>query len=390
MSMRLDFPMNIPDLKGLAALAVLLPLAVLPLGCGDPAPASAPQSAALTVGRESLARVARARLRTGPVVSGTLAAEREATVRAEVAGPVLATHAEEGERVARGQMLARVDDAALREAVVSARSALRSAEEQVAVNRRNAERATTLLATGAIAEREAEGARWGATNAEALAADARSRLKDAEERLGKAVARAPFAGVVSRRAVMAGDTVQPGSELYTVVDPTRLRLEAQVPAERLRELAVGAPVEFTVSGMGEEAFTGSIDRINPVADPATRQVQIYVAVPNPDSRLVAGLYAEGRVAAAVRETLAVPVGAVERGLGETAVLKVEAGRVVRVPVELGIEDEELEMVEVVSGASAGDLVLTGAARGITPGTAVSIAEHHEEHSEEQSEEKDSG
>ena len=92
--------------------------------------------------------------------------------------------------------------------------------------------------------------------------------------------RAPFDGIVSERAVSAGDVVQPGSPLFTVVDPSSMRLEAAVPADALTAVAVGTPVEFTVSGLPGRTFRGRVERVNPVADPATRQVRVYVGIPN--------------------------------------------------------------------------------------------------------------
>jgi membrane fusion protein, multidrug efflux system len=325
----------------------------------------------LAVGQESLYRVERAHLSTGPALSGSLEPVREATVRAEVSGSVRSTAVEEGQAVAAGALLGRLDDSGLREAVLSAESAVRSAEQQLAVARRNAERAAALVAGGAIPEREAESARWNVTNAQAQVADARSRRTVAREQLDKTTVRAPFAGVVSRRHVAVGDTVQPGSDLFTLVDPTRMRLAAQVPAERLAELQIGTPVEFTIAGLPDR-FSGVIERINPVVDPTTRQVEIHVSLPNDAGRLVGGLYAEGRVAADARDVLAIPAAAVDRGAGEAGVLRVADGRVERVPVELGMTDEESERVEVKSGVAAGDLLLIGAARGITPGSRVSI------------------
>jgi RND family efflux transporter MFP subunit len=147
-----------------------------------------------------------------------------------------------------------------------------------------------------------------------------------------------------------------------VVDPRTLRLEASVPAARLEQVKAGTPVEFQVTGYGERAFSGKVERINPVVDPATGQVRIYVAIPNTDLQLLAGLFAEGRVASQSRQALAVPVDAVDETRGETSVLRVQGERVQRVPVKLGLRDDVAQQVEVRSGLQAGDVVLLGSAR----------------------------
>ena len=356
-----------------AAGTLLLALAAATLaGCSSEAPAAPPGEVTVTVGAESVHVVARVSLAAGPQISGQLEAERAATVRAEVAGAVLAVPVEEGQAVARGALLARIDDATLREGVLSARSGVRSAEGSLDVARRNAERSRRLTAAGAQSQRELETAELAVSNAEAMLADARARLALAEEQLAKADVRAPFAGVVSRRAVSAGDTVAPGGELVTVVDPARMKLVAAVPVAGLADVRLGAPVVFTVAGYPGQRFAGTVDRINPVADPATRQIQIQVGIPNQEGRLVAGLFAEGRVETRAHDGLAVPDGAVEEIAGRSTVLVVRDGRVARNPVELGLRDEASERVEIVSGVAAGDRVLLGAARSIAPGTPVEI------------------
>ena len=362
------------SLRRAAAALAIGAFAISIAACGNKQDAAAakPKDEALSVGTESVYRVEPARLSTGPLISGSLEAEKEATVAAEVPGAVLATSAEEGQPVAPGTLLARIDDSALRESVLSAQSAVRSADQQVQVAKRNAERAEALLKGGAIAERDAEVARWNVTNGQAALADARSRLTYAREQLAKTAVHAPFRGVVSKKSVAPGDTVQPGTPLYTVVDPTRMRLVAHVPAGGIAGLQIGTPVDFVVAGLGSKPFTGTVQRINPVADPTTRQVEIHVALPNEGGRLVSGLYAEGRIATAVRNSLAVPAAAIDRTLGTPALLRVANGRVERVPVQLGIADENSEKVEVLSGVAQGDLVLLGAARAITPGAKVVV------------------
>jgi membrane fusion protein, multidrug efflux system len=194
----------------------------------------------------------------------------------------------------------------------------------------------------------------------------------AQRQIDNTQIRAPFAGLVSERAASAGDVMQPGSEMFTIVDPSSMRLEASVPSDALSALRVGDPVEFTVNAYRDRTFTGRIERINPTADPTTRQVRIYVAIPNTGGRLVAGLFADGRVATEARSAVVAPLNALDvRGLRPTAV-RVKNGRAERVEVELGLEDEATERVEIRSGLSAGDTLLVGAALGVTPGSQVKV------------------
>jgi RND family efflux transporter MFP subunit len=249
---------------------------------------------------------------------------------------------------------------------------MRTAESSAAQAKRDLTRTESLVQAGALAEQVLEQQRVAQQSADAALADAQARLASAEKQLRATEVRSPDAGVISERSVQAGDVVQPGTALFTVVDPSRMKLEASVPAHQLSEIRIGAPVEFTVTGYADRAFTGRVDRVSPVADPTTGQVQITVALPNSTGQLVGGLFAEGRVASSTREGIVIPEGAVDvRGL-RPVVRVLKQGTVARVEVELGLRDEATDRVEVTSGLAVGDTLLLGAAQGIAPGTPVRV------------------
>jgi RND family efflux transporter MFP subunit len=348
--------------------ALLLALACKPKAASPAAPAD--QS--IQVGHENIVIAEPIKLTTGPAISGALSAARTAQVRAEVAGAVTAMYVEQGQSVARGALLARLDDTSIRDTYLSAKSNILSAQSALDLAKRNAERSATLAQAGAISDRDLEAARQAEANAEAALADAKARLATAEKQLAKTEIRAPLAGIVSERPASAGDVLQVGGALLTIVDPSSMRLEASVPTERLAALKVGTQVEFSVSGYEGTTFTGRIERINPSVDPATRQVRIYVSIPNTGRPLVAGLFAEGRVATQSKTAIAVPIAAVdERGTNPT-VLRLRASKAERVPVQLGVRDELAEKVEILSGVQPGDTVLVGTAQSVSEGTVVRV------------------
>ncbi|MDB4951439.1 MAG: efflux transporter, family, subunit [Gemmatimonadetes bacterium] len=326
----------------------------------------------VTVGPEGIAVVQSGPITSGPTISGNLKAENEATVRAQIGGSVVQTYAEKGQSVGAGAMLARLDAAALSDQLSSAQSGVRAAQSAYEVARRNAERLQQLNTAGAISQRDLENARSQASTAQAQLADARSRVATAQKQVSYTIVRSPISGVVSDRPVNAGDVVQPGAALYTVVDPRSMRLEASVPAEQVGQVHPGAAVQFRVTGYGGRTFTGRVQRVNPTADPVTRQVQVYVAIPNGEGRLVGGLFAEGRVLAEARTGISVPFTAVDQKGVEPTVAHLRGGRVEITAVKLGVRDEQGERVEITQGLAAGDTILVGAATGITPGTPVRV------------------
>jgi membrane fusion protein (multidrug efflux system) len=362
-----------PQQRWTTAAAALSALALAGLAaCNRPSAKAAEEPQVVEVGRENIAVAATGELRSGPAISGTLEPRNQATIRAEVPGPVVQTYVERGEPVRRGQLLLRIDDTALREAFLSAKSGERSAKLALDNAQRDLERNTALSKAGAIADRDLEAAQRALAAAQAAYADAQARLTSAQQQLDKTQIHAPLSGVVSDRPVNAGDVVQPGTALITVVDPTSMRLIASVPADQIAAIKLGAPVQFDVNGYPGRPFTGHIDRISPAADPTTRQVQIDVSIPNEKSALVAGLFAQGRVAAESRKGLVVPITAIDQGGAMPTAMRVKAGKVEKVPVQVGLTDQATQQIEVVAGLSPGDTLLVGAAQGITPGTPIRV------------------
>jgi len=322
---------------------------------------------------EDVTVLARGELQTGPRISGTLQAASRAVVRAETQGAVVAIGPELGQPVKKGDLLARIEAKALGDVASSARSGLDSAQAQYELAQREVQRTEALVKGGALAQRELDRAKSQATAAQAAVTQARAQLASSQSQLGDATVRAPLAGVVARRAISVGDVVSPGSELYEVIDPSTMRLDASVASEDLSVIAVGKAVDFAVRGYPGQLFTGKIQRIAPAADPVTRQIQVLVDIPNPGGKLIAGLYAEGRITVERREALTAPVGAIDSSGDQPTVLRVKNGVVERVIVALGVRDERAEVVEVTSGLAQGDvLVLARAQKNVGPGAKVEL------------------
>ncbi|MEP6764637.1 MAG: efflux RND transporter periplasmic adaptor subunit [Gemmatimonadaceae bacterium] len=371
--------MNMPLTKSRRSLAPLVSIALLATvaaftACKKDTPASAETAPVVQpIGPENIAIVKQDTLRSGPQLSGTLVPEREARIRSEVTGAVLQTMVEQGQRVDNGTTLGRIDDAAVSDQLASAKSSVAQAQVSVDQSARELQRSKTLLAAGAISERDVEAAERASLAAQAQLADAKSRVSMAEKTLRNTVIHAPFVGVVSERSVSAGDVVSPGTALFTIVDPTSLRLEASVPAEAIGSIKVGVPVMFAVNGYPGRTFEGKVTRINPTADLATRQVRIYATVPNANGRLVGGLFANGRVASETRVGLMVPDKAVDQTGIAPFVVRVKGGKVEKVEVTAGIRDAATESTEITKGLSVGDTVLIAEARGIAVGTQVRVS-----------------
>ena len=257
--------------------------------------------------------------------------------------------------------------------MLSAQSAARSAKLTLDNATRDAEREQRLETAGAVAPRDVEAAQRTLASAQAGMADAQSRLTAAQQQVDKATFRAPFDGIVSERPVNAGDVVQPGAAIVSVVNPASMRLEASVPAEQLSSLKIGTPVIFTVNGYRRADVHGahrSHQSDGRSGDAAGAHLRHDSEREEHVGRRAVRRWP--RVHGESRRAFWFPMSAVdERGI-TAVVLRIKGGIVERVPVQLGIRDDASERVELRSGVAAGDTLLVNAAQGLAPGTKVRI------------------
>lgn len=351
-----------------AFFAITIATLAIVSGCKKADPP--PPAAAIQLGPESYAVATMGEIESGPTISGTLVPRDQAVVRAQIAGSVLKMLVDQGKPVSTGEIIATIDNTALIDAVTSAKNAVTNSESAVALTQREQQRQETLLKSGAISEQSVDQSRQNAVSAQAGLAQAKAMLATAEKQLGYATVRAPFSGVVSEKSASIGDVVQQGTALYTIVDPTTLELQGTVPANALDIVHIGLQVAFDVTGYPDRNFVGTIARINPTADPMTRQVRIYADIPNKGKSLVGGLYAEGRIASILKTTLTLPADAVDHKTITPAVIRSHNGVVERTTVTLGTLDEKNNEIEILSGINAGDTVLRGSAMEIALGSKV--------------------
>ena len=358
--------------------AALAAMAATLAACGGASPEAAPGAAAtaapavVQLAPENVATATMADITSGPFVSGQLTPAREATVRAQVGGPLVSLTVDRGQAVRANAVIGRIAARELDDAMASAQVAVKSAEASLTVARSEAARTESLVKGGALAARDLEQARNMVSGAEAQLAAARAREKAVWQQLDDTVVKAPISGIVSERPANAGDIVSPGTAIVTIIDPSSLRLEAAVTSDQVSLVRPGAKVRFRIRGLANEVVTGTIDRLSPTADPLTRQVTIFVTLPNTGGRLIAGLFAEGRVDAETRRGVIVPAGAVDETGPNAPVTRNRHGQAERVTVTLGIRQSDTELIEVRSGVAEGDVLILGAAKTLTAGTPVRV------------------
>ena len=350
-------------------------LAIAATGCSsEQAAASTPSSAtAATVqlAPENVITAGVSDIASGPTISGQLTPARKASVRAQVGGSIVALTVDRGQTVSAGAEIAKISSRDLETASQSAEAAVKSAEIALDVATAERQRTEALVKGGALAARDLEQARNAVSSAEAQVAAAKARQRANWQQLDDTSVKAPFAGIVSERPASLGDVVAPGAEIASIIDPSSMRLEALVPSDQIQSIQRGAKARFSIRGAGDDVV-GTVDRISPSADPITRQVSIFITVPNAGGRLIAGLFAEGRVDTASRKGIVIPLSAVDETGPAPFVTRLRDGKAERVVVTLGPRETQTERVEVTKGIASGDVLVVGSAKGIAAGTPVKV------------------
>ena len=340
---------------------------------GDDKNAKKEPEVVLQMAPEDLLAIESNSLASGPVITGSIQPERRADLRAEVSAVVLQVLKENGEAVKKGDVLVRLDETSIRDSLTSAEEASRAAQQSLAQAERMHERNTTLRASGMVSTQALEDAEIRRNNALSDLSAARSRLVAARQQLSRTTVRAPFDGIVSERKVSNGDTAQVGKELIKVIDPSSMRFEGLVSADKIGEVKVGQPVLFRVNGYPGQNFSGKIKRVDPAANAVTRQVEVLVEFAESAQPRVAGLYAEGRVESKSSSSLMVPPSALVQAGDNNYVWRVKGGTVTKAPLTLGARDERSGRWQVLTGLAAGDTIVRVPGSGFKDGQKVVLA-----------------
>jgi RND family efflux transporter MFP subunit len=321
-------------------------------------PAAAVNSTPVELAAVDVATIEQRVLARALPLSGSIAPFVQATVKSKVGGEVEQLRLREGQDVRAGDVIARVDTRNLQAQYDREAAAVEKARADLELARLNRDKNRTLLEQRFISQNTFE-----QTESAYASSVASFKLAEAEARVAKinlddAVIRAPFSGTVAKRLVQPGEKVSPDSEIVTLVDLKQMVLEAAVPAAEIPSVRVGQKVRFRVGGFGDRVFEGEVQRINPMTADGSRAITIYIAVPNADSALKGGMFAQGELMLNSNQpVLAVAQRAVHEEAGAAYVYVLKDEKIVRTPVTLGPRANGEAFVEVRGGLSAGDQVI---------------------------------
>jgi RND family efflux transporter MFP subunit len=307
------------------------------------------------------------------VLTGTLRPRAQVQVVAEVAARLLRVARDEGARVAKGEVLAVLDDTDYRLANDRARAALAVAEANRAHAQAEKERADNLVKTGGITDRDHLSAQVALQVGEASLAQAKAEVAIAGQQLARTQVRAPFAGRVAKRLPDPGSMLAAGTPVFTMVDDSVLEFEAQVASRDLAKVRPGVPVQLAVDALPNARLEGRVARVEPLVDERSRSFRAVVEVPGREG-LVGGLFARAAVRVGeIEGALVVPPAALVREGADPAAASafvVRQGKAEKVDVALGVEAPD--GIQVTRGLAAGDVVVLDPPTTLSSGAPVDV------------------
>jgi RND family efflux transporter MFP subunit len=353
----------------LRPLIVPLALALAPAGCDRPTQAESAKSAvkAKAVHVDTVV-VAEKSMPNTLLLAGTLKPNQESELAANANGRVLKTMVERGSYVGKGATIAQLDTRTATLSAAEAEANLENARTQKAQAEADCGRFQRLMDKGAISQAEFDRQTSACKTALSSAQAAESRAAMANQTLGDATIRAPFAGLVAERYISVGEYVRADSKVAHVIDIDPLRLELTLPEQNLSAVKQGQNVQFQVAAFPDQTFTGTVHYIGPSVRASTRDLVFEAIVPNKEKLLRPGLFATAHLDAGTQKLPVVPKSALRQD-GETfrafaVVEKHIEERVVQTGAVVGDE------VAVLKGLSAGEKVVSKPAEGISDGQDV--------------------
>lgn len=289
---------------------------------------------------------------------GTAQANESIVIAAKVADVIRSVRFESGQQVARGQVLVEL-------ASVEQQAELAEARAQLDADRSELKRIQELAQRGFATTANLDAA-------EAAAARSAARVEALNARIADRTLRAPFAGVLGLRNASVGQFVQPGQEIVTLDDISRIKLDFEVPEGELAVLRRGVALQAQAAAFSGRTFSGVVDSVDSRVDPQTRTVRARAILQNKDRALKPGMLLTVRLQADPRSSPAAPETAlIERGDG-VFVYRIAAGEAgpVAEMAAIRIGRRQNGLVEVLEGLAVGDRIVAAGVNRVRPGQAV--------------------
>ena len=307
--------------------------------------------------------------------SGTLSPIWQADVAAKVDGRIERVLVAEGQAVAAGQDLVVLEQQDMSAAYLAAEGAYVDAQTNLEKTAIDLDRAEKLLREGAISREAVDNLRFANANAAAKLDAAQGALDAAQSKLGGTTVSTPRAGIIQKRYYQEGYYAKVGTALFNIADISTLLAKIDVPEGYVASVAPGGVVDFTIPSMAgdDKKARGTITRVAPVADSASRTFEAEVSIDNRDGRLKGGVYADAVITTKPKpDILTVPFSAIVMRDDQRTVYVIENDTAVRRVITTGYIGDDL--VEILGGVTEKDLVIAGGQNKLREGSKVKVVD----------------
>lgn len=356
-----------------AALMVASMAIVLP-GCGSGGDQIKVKTAAAENGR----------LEAVYKITGALVPAETARISAQMTGKVSEVNVEEGDTVAAGQVLARLDDTQLSAQLTQAQASYQGAmnsEKQAKINMDNAaaalERTKALYAEGAVAKVQLDADQKAydlaksqyESSLSAGVGGSKASVENISAQIRNAVIKSPIPGIVVSKNITAGEIATVGNTLMTVADMSSLKLKGTISQAALPYIRKGDPVDLFIDIYPDQTFQGTISDIGSMSVSTGAYFPIEISMSNTGG-FASGISAHAEIRAKGAERLIVPASALVDHNGETYVFVIEDGIAKKTTVLTGLQNDE--QVEILQGLKGGETVAVTNANHLFNGMPVEI------------------
>jgi len=301
-------------------------------------------------------------------LTGSIVADQQSEVAANVSGRIVATYVERGQAVKKGQALALVDAKGATFSATAAKAQARAAETNLALAVSDCERSDKLFKDGAIAKSEYDRLKSSCSSQVFSAEAAKSNAGLASKLADDTVIRAPFDGTIGERFVNVGEYVQPPSRVASVYSVNPVRVQISVPENAVGSVQQGQSVEVRVSAFTDRVFGGKVRFVAPNLRPLTRDLVIEAMVDNTDGALKAGMFSTVRLVTGESPQPTVPLEAI-RADGTTKRLFLAQGdKAVEMVVQTGSTKDG--RIAVLDNLTATDKVIVKPPAELRDGSAI--------------------
>ncbi len=288
---------------------------------------------------------------------GVIVPQEKVAHSLDTKGTVQAVLKKNGDRVKKGEVVAKFKDATLESAYFSAKTKYELAKS-------NFEKFGDLYKKDMISQVEY-------FNYKDTYANALSNYSSKKSEFEKLARKAELDGVIGNLDLKVGNIIPANTDIFTVVNTDKMEVTVDFPGNWLNQLGIGAKVEVSVTDLNNKKFVGTVKSIDPIADPQTKKFPVKISIANPNGELKDGMYSQVVIPTDKREGVIVPQDAVFIKDLLSYVYKIENGKVTRVEVTTGAE--EGTNVEIVSGElQVGDLVVSEGIFGLSDGDEIII------------------